>query len=151
MPKKTSPLLPSAERLLAELGERLQLARKRRSITARQMAERAGMSAPTLRALESGSPAVTMGAYLSVLLVLGLEKDLALLAQTDELGRHLQDVRLKPRTYPPAPGKRQLVREPEATAAPKTRAGHLKKQESVLIQGKTGAELARLLLDDPDA
>lgn len=151
MPKKTSPLLPAAERLLIELGERIQLARKRRSITAKQMAERAGMSAPTLRALEGGSPAVTIGAYLSVLLVLGLEKDLALLAQSDELGRHLQDVRLKPQTYTTDPSRLHLLKEPGVAVKPQKRADSLVEQESVVIKGKTGAELATLLLDSPDA
>jgi transcriptional regulator with XRE-family HTH domain len=117
MPRKVARLIPATEELLSQLGERLRLARLRRHLTARQVAERAGMAPMTLRSLERGSSAVTMGAYAAVMQVLGLENDLNLVAQTDPTGRSLQDARLS-RRHPT-----RTVREPPAAAVGATASG----------------------------
>jgi len=91
MPKKKITILPRIQRILAELGDNIKLARLRRKLSAEQVSERANMSRPTLTAIEKGSPTVSMGSYLLVLQVLGLEKDFLLLAKDDVLGRKLQD------------------------------------------------------------
>lgn len=106
MAKKTSSLLPAATLGLNRFGERLRLARLRRQLTAKQVAERAGMTVVTLRNLEQGGSGVTIGAYLAVMQVLGIEQELDLLAKDDSLGRELQDARLpRVRRRSPAPSQ----------------------------------------------
>ena len=115
MAKKTAPLFPATELQLQRCGERLRLARLRRRLTGKQVAERAGMTPVTLRSLERGSSGVTMGAYLAVMQVLGAEKDLDLLLKEDGLGRDLQDAAL-PRRAPSSgegsPGPAYKARRP---------------------------------------
>jgi transcriptional regulator with XRE-family HTH domain len=84
-------ILPKNEKILKVLGEQIQLARLRRKFSAEQVAERAGISRKTVSNIEQGVPTVAIGGYLQVLFVLGLEKDLALVASIDPLGRKLQD------------------------------------------------------------
>lgn len=92
---KTKPiLLPSLEKLLAEFGENIKLARLRRKLNAEQVAERANIARSTLWLVEKGSPSVAIGTYAQVLLVLGLEKDILKVAADDKLGQKLQDVNL---------------------------------------------------------
>ena len=85
-------LLPSQRKTLTALGENIKLARLRRELSSEQVAERAGISRNTK--IERGEEGVAMGYYFRVLAILGLEKDLLLVAKDDELGRALQDAKL---------------------------------------------------------
>jgi len=87
-------LLPTAEKVLQELGENIKLARLRRGLSGVQVADRAGIARSTLQLIEKGVPGVAMSSYLQVLFVLGLEKDLLNVAANDTLGRKLQDAGL---------------------------------------------------------
>ncbi len=92
--KKKTILLPKQQRILKELGENIKLARLRRKLSADQVSIRANIARKTLWAIENGSSSVSIGAYLQVLFVLGLDKDLLNVAKDDELGRKLQDSKL---------------------------------------------------------
>lgn len=116
MAKKTAALLPTTDDLLRQFGGRLRLARLRRRLSAKQVAERAGMAPMTLRSLERGGSGVTIGAYLAVMQVLGIEKDLDLLGKADPVGRELQDAQLPSHTKTTRPG---LLRSAKLPAAPK--------------------------------
>lgn len=143
MAKKTAPLLPSTDELLHQFGDRLRVARLRRRLSAKQVAERAGMSPMTLRSLERGGSGVTMGAYLAVMQVLGIEKDLNLLVQADPVGRELQDARL------PAHRKTTARPQPSSATSPTQRArpvpvGDAAAQLRGLIEGSPQEQLRKL-------
>jgi transcriptional regulator with XRE-family HTH domain len=94
MKTKKTILFPQHQKILAQLGENLSLARKRRKLSMQQVAERAGIDRTTLHHIERGNPKVSMGSYFLVLRVLGLQDDFLKLAADDELGRKLQDLEL---------------------------------------------------------
>ena len=116
MPSKPPILYPNQAKLLRELGQRLRDARLRRRFPASLVAERAGVSRPTLNKVEAGDSAVTLGTYLRVFGVLGLEKDFALLASDDVIGRRLQDAELS--TPRRAPKRRPAASYSQEKSAP---------------------------------
>jgi len=94
MKVKSVILLPKMRQTLETVGAQIKLARLRRKFSGEMVAERAGISRNTLISIEQGKPTVSVGHYLNVLKVLGLESDFLLLAKDDELGRKLQDAQL---------------------------------------------------------
>lgn len=102
-------LLPKAQKTISILGENIKLARLRRKFSTQQVSERANISRPTLLSIEKGSPNVSIGAYVKVLSVLGLENDILEVAKDDMLGRRLQDAKLIIKERAPKTG---LIKQP---------------------------------------
>src|SRR6516164_3309176 len=109
MPHKPPIIFPQEQRLLSQLGERLKLARKRRKLSNAVVAQRAGISRTSLYKVEAGDPGATLGTYMRVMAVLGLEADINALAADDKVGRKLQDLALE------APASAPRRRRPAAT------------------------------------
>jgi transcriptional regulator with XRE-family HTH domain len=96
MPAKQPPLNVRDDKRLADLGERLRLARRRRKFGVAVTARAAGISRMTLYRAESGSPAVALGTLVRILSVFGMAVDLELVAR-DDFARGLPDEDLSPR------------------------------------------------------
>lgn len=98
MKKAAYNIVPTTEDILKTMGEQIKLARLRRDLSAELVAERAGISRASLWKVESGNPAVAIGIYAAVLHALGnMDKDLALVAKDDAMGRQMQDLNLMTR------------------------------------------------------
>ena len=85
------------EEKMKVVGEQIRLARLRRDLSIAQVAERATCSPVTISRVEKVAPTVAIGIYFRALYALQLDDDILLLAQKDEIGRGLQDLRLKQR------------------------------------------------------
>ena len=95
MGRKKLILLPQQSNRLKQMGNQIRLARLRRKLPTSLVAERAGISRQSVSAVEQGSPSVSIGIIANILLAIGLQEDLLLLAKDDVLGRTLQDCDLK--------------------------------------------------------
>lgn len=95
--QKTLP--PEAATIIAQLGERIRIARKRRAITMEEMASRMFVTRKTLSRLENGDPGVSLAVFASALWVLGLEKQLYSVAapEQDKVGLYREQQRLPKR------------------------------------------------------
>jgi len=95
--------------ILSRLGENIKLARLRRELSVRSLAERAGIAVSTMTNIEKGSPSVSLGSYLQVLSILRLEEDILLIGNDDPIGRQIQDAGLIIKRRAP---KRQIIQSP---------------------------------------
>lgn len=87
---------------LQKLGRDLAIARRKRRIATRDMADRLFVSRDTLWRLERGDPTVALGTFATAAYILGLHDRLANLAApaSDELGLSLDERRLPQRIRP---------------------------------------------------
>jgi len=112
MPKKSTTLYPLLTKALADLGQRLKDARLRRRFSAELVSARANIARQTLSKIEAGDPSVTIGNYIQVMTVLGLERDIDKVAMDDVLGHKLQDAELPQRQRAPRSVKTPTQRVP---------------------------------------
>ena len=95
MAKLNENILPLTREYIFQVGEQIRLARRRRRLSLKLIAERTGLSRQTISKIEKGDPTVSFGAYAAVLHALdGMDKDLMLLAKQDKIGRQIQDINL---------------------------------------------------------
>jgi len=115
MAKRIPPTHPRAQRQIQALSKRLRAARMRRSMTQEVMAERVGVSVPTIAKLENGDPSTSLATVLRALTVLGLAGDIDLIAAQDTLGRELQDNALRRTNASPRTRAAPAPRPPPAS------------------------------------
>lgn len=103
-----TPHLPTMAvvRSLRRLGADLRVARLKRRLPMRVIAERAGISRATLQRVERGDAGVGAGVYASVLHALGLLDDLDAVADPlrDEVGQARSDAAIPRRARLPREG-----------------------------------------------
>ena len=121
MAKRIPPTHPRVQRQIGALSQRLRAARMRRSMTQKVMAERVGVSVPTIAKLENGDPSSSLATVLRVLTVLGLAGDIDLIAAQDTLGRELQDNALRRTNTPPRQLSAPTPPVPSALPRPRKR------------------------------
>ncbi len=105
---QTAATLPMpVGRALRKLGSDIRDARLRRRIPVAVMAERASISRMTLNKIEKGEPGASIGAYATVLFVLGMVERLGALADVtqDAVGLELDEERLPQRIRRPRKSK----------------------------------------------
>lgn len=79
------------------MGKNIKKARLRRNICADLLAEQAGISADTLSAIERGVSTVSIGAYVAVPAVLGMEKDFEIVATDEDVKKRFREQNLQRR------------------------------------------------------
>ena len=92
-----SGISQSETKELAQLGEYVKIARKRREMSLRNMAARMMVSVPTVMNLEKGLPTVSMGIFMRALSVLDIGKNFAnvLAPENDTIGMGIEIRRVK--------------------------------------------------------
>lgn len=102
--RAASGLPPQSLHAIQQLGKDISLARRRRKLPQRLMAERMLVSVQTLQRLEAGDPTVGLAVLASALWVLGMSARLAALVapDSDRAGMSEDLARLPKTTHAPA-------------------------------------------------
>ncbi len=74
---------------MRELGARVRDARLARLITQSELAERVGVSRPTIAKLEAGEANTSIATFITAMSVLGFERDIDKLMKDDPIGRDI--------------------------------------------------------------
>jgi len=100
----SSGLPPHSVRAIVQLGADIAIARRRRKIPQRVMAERMFVSVQTVQRLEAGDPSIGLAVLASALHIFGMTARLASLAapETDHAGISLDLARLPKTTHAPS-------------------------------------------------
>jgi transcriptional regulator with XRE-family HTH domain len=91
MTRKKVMLTANADCKLKELGARIKRARLRRNMSAESLSEKAGIGESTFYAIERGKPTVSIGAYVAVLIVLGIDGDIDTIAIDEDAKKQLYE------------------------------------------------------------
>lgn len=84
-----------AKEVIKSLGSQIKLARKRRQWTIAELAQKVGVTSPTIIALEKGVSTVSVGVLISALWTLGMESELVQISNlSDQEGIKLMNARL---------------------------------------------------------
>ena len=102
--RAASGLPPQSQRAIAQLGKDIALARRRRKLPQRLMAQRMLVSVQTLQRLEAGDPTVGLAVLASALHVFGMTSRLGSLVapDTDRAGISEDLARLPKTTHAPS-------------------------------------------------
>lgn len=96
MPKRDlhRVLFPKQLKALTIFGEDLLLASKRRGFSKKTICERTGFDNKTVNKIFAGDPGVSIGAFIKVMAILGMEDNFSKIAAHDEVGIKLQNIQL---------------------------------------------------------
>lgn len=94
MVRKKAMLTASENCKLKELGARIKRARLRRNMSVESLSEKAGIGESTFYAIERGASTVSIGAYVAVLIVLGIDSDIDTIAMDEDAKKQLHEQNL---------------------------------------------------------
>ena len=140
MPAKNPKVTTKTARHLHDLGARIRVQRKKLKLNATVAAEAAGMSRITWYRIEKGEPAVTMGAWINAVTVVGLALDIP---ETETTGADRQGwvpARIRLADYPQLEKLAWHVRDAEDLSAREAMDIYERNQRHLNLDAMTSGE-----------